>query len=209
MVLNIFLWGALSTVPVFFIQIGLTYLLTKIELTALTHSLIYWFLVIALSEELFKYFVVKSKVLNSSALDEPVDIMIYMVIAALGFSALENILYLLSPINVSSFDSLISRILIISIIRFLGATFLHTLCSAVIGYFMALSFCNIKKGFTSIAWGIGLAVLLHGLYDFSIMTLDGSLQVVIPVLILLTLAAFVFSGFEKLKELKSVCEIKI
>ena len=48
----------------------------------------------ALIEEYVKYFMVKVGGFRNRELDEPCDIMIYMIIAALGFAALENILVL-------------------------------------------------------------------------------------------------------------------
>src|SRR3989338_2523068 len=56
--------------------------------------LLYSLLAVALVEELVKYFVVRAKVMENSALDEPIDVMLYMIISALGFAALENILLL-------------------------------------------------------------------------------------------------------------------
>ena len=92
---------------------------------------------------------------------------------------------------------------------FIGATFLHTLCSALIGYFLAISFKKTKKRIWFLLTGILLATLLHGLYDFSIMTIDGPLKIIIPAAILMLLAVFIISGFEKLKKVKSVCEVII
>jgi protease PrsW len=207
MILKIFLWGALITLPVFFVQIGFSYLLNLISISPIAKSFIYWFLIIAFSEEFFKYLVIRSKVINSPDLDEPLDIMLYMVIAALGFAALENILYLVAPAGQMSFNQLINRSLLIDFIRFIGATFLHTLCSAVIGYSLAISFCEVKTKYISVTVGILMATALHGLYDFSIMTLNGYIRFIIPVAIILTLAFLVFTGFEKLKKLKSICKI--
>jgi len=207
MVLKIFLWGALVTIPVFFVQIGFSNLLGQISLNQLVYDLIYWFLVISLSEEVFKYLVIKVKVINSPELDEPLDVMLYMIIAALGFAALENVLYLFSPVNQMSFNDLMVRTLIISFVRFIGATFLHTLCSAVIGYSLAISFCEVKWKRLIFVAGITTAMLLHGLYDFSIMTLDGYAKVAIPAIVIITLAFLVFSGFDKLKKMKSICKI--
>jgi RsiW-degrading membrane proteinase PrsW (M82 family) len=210
MVLKIFLWGALITFPVFLVQIGLATLLGKCNFPPLAITLIYWFIVIALSEEFFKYLVIRGKIINSPELDEPLDLMLYMVIAALGFAALENVLYLFTPIDQLSFNSLVNRTLIISFIRFIGATFLHTLCSATIGYFIALSFfdTNKKKMVILTICGIILAAFLHGLYNFSIMTMEGSLKFIIPSIILILLAIFVFSKFNKLKNMKGISIIK-
>jgi len=207
MVLKIFLWGALITIPVFFVQIGFASLLDKVDINSTIKNLIYWFLIIAFSEEFFKYLVIRMKVINSPNLDEPLDIMLYMVVAALGFAALENVLYLFAPMGQISFGALMSRTLIIALIRFVGATFLHTLCSAVIGYAIAISLCDRKNRWLEVALGVIVAVSLHGLYNFSIMTLGGYMRLVIPVLIILTLAFLVFAGFEKLKKMKGLCKI--
>jgi RsiW-degrading membrane proteinase PrsW (M82 family) len=208
MVLKIFLWGALVTLPVFFVQIGLSTLLKNMSLPDVYESLIYWFIVISFTEEYFKYLVVKGKVLNHHEFDEPLDTMLYMVIVALGFAALENILYLFSPTDGLSFNDVLNRTLIVSFIRFIGATFLHTLCSATIGYFLALSFRDTKNRLRLFLLGIIMATFLHGLYDFSIMTMSGALKVVVPLSILIALAFFVIMGFEKLKKVKSICKVE-
>lgn len=229
MIMTVFFWGALITLPVFFIQIGLKELLDiatlKLGLSGLDNILllslpylnslsliavlIYWFFIISFSEEIFKYLVIKLKVMNSPNLDEPLDIMLYMVVAALGFAALENILYLFAPISqILSFNELVNRTMIVALIRFIGATFLHTLCSAIIGYALAISFCEVKRKYLSVASGMFMAVLLHGLYDFSIMTLEGFMRFAIPVIIIITLAFLVFSGFERLKKMRSICKIE-
>lgn len=207
MILRMFLWGALITLPVFFVQIGLSYLLALVDLDPLLRAIIYWFLVISLSEEIFKYLIVRIKITNSTNLDEPLDIMLYMVIAALGFAALENVLYLFAPIKDMSFNDLLGRTFTISFIRFIGSTFLHTLCSAVVGYAMAMSFCQEKRKYLYLTLGIIVAMVLHGLYDFSIMTLDGYYRIMTPVITMLVLALLVYAGFEKLKKMKGVCKV--
>ena len=207
MIIKIFLWGALMTIPVFFVQIGFTNLLDRANINSAARDLIYWFLIIAFSEEFFKYLVIRLKVINSPHLDEPLDIMLYMVVAALGFAAVENVLYLFAPAGPMSLSQLIDRTLIVDFMRFIGATFLHTLCSAVVGYSLAISFCNVKYKKITVIAGISVAILLHGLYDFSIMTSNEYTRLAVPVIIILTLAFLVFSGFEKLKKMKSVCNI--
>src|SRR3989344_3490112 len=214
MIIKIFLYGMLVTVPVFFTQIGLAEFLRQFETTGIFAglpiliSIIKWFVIIALTEELFKYLVFKLSVQRSSALDEPLDVMLYMVIVALGFAALENILYLFSPINSAiSFSEVVKTTAMISFIRFIGATFLHTLCSALLGYFLALSFCNTQKRIQYAATGMFLAVLLHGLYDFSIMELQHPFNVMVPMAVVLGLAVFMVYAFRQIKKLKDVCKI--
>ncbi len=205
MIIKIFLCGVLVTIPVFFIQVALYQLLTQIQFiipSQLIFNILKWFFIIALTEEFFKYFVVKSIVLKSYELDEPLDIMLYMIISALGFAALENILYLFSPVGSLSFDEIIRTTITVSFIRFIGATFLHTLCSGILGYFLAVSFFKNKK--IMALTGISLAVFLHGLYNFSIMTLESPFNFLIPIAIIVTMALFLIFDFNRIKKLKSV-----
>jgi len=208
MILKIFGWGALVTVPVFFTQIFLAKTLQQMALDGLVYSIIYWFIVISFTEEIFKFLVVKFRVLANPEFDEPVDTMIYMVIVALGFAGLENMLYLFSPAESLPFAEVVNRTVVISFVRFIGATFLHTLCSAVIGYFLALSFRDTKNRAVLFTAGLFLSTLLHGLYDFSIMVLSGPLKLIVPVAVLVSLAWFVVFAFDNLKKAKSVCIIK-
>ena len=204
MILKVFLWGALITLPLIFIQLGLKELLDRANVDFLIYNIIYWFVIISFSEEIFKYLVIKVKVINSPHLDEPIDIMLYMVVSALGFAAIENVFYLISTIGQMSLEITTT----IYIIRFLGAVFLHTLCSAVIGYALAISFCETKMRHVAFVSGIILATILHGLFDFSMIILPKPANYIVPILIILTLAFLTYAGFEKLKKMKSICKIK-
>jgi len=207
MILKIFAWGAAITLPVFFLQLGGSALLERMNLDPLITSLLYWFIVISFSEELFKYLVIRFRVINSSHLDEPLDVMLYMVVAALGFTAVENILYIVAPAGQFSFTDLVNRTLMLSFVRFVGATFLHTLCSAVVGYALALSLCKLKNKIIYVVSGLFIATVLHGIYDFSIIAVEGDFKIIIPITILIILAILTSLGFEKLKKLKSVCKL--
>jgi RsiW-degrading membrane proteinase PrsW (M82 family) len=206
MILKIFLWGSLATIPVYLVQKILTTLLNSISLSPIFISLIYGFLIIAFTEELFKYLIVKFKVLKSPECDEPVDIMIYMIVSALGFAAVENIFYIISSaINLPLNDAVFASV-IISLSRFLGATFLHTLCSALVGYFLILSIIKTKNSLKYIILGILIASLLHGLFNLSIMKMELNwLIIIIPIMILVSLSIFIISKFEKIKKMKSIC----
>jgi RsiW-degrading membrane proteinase PrsW (M82 family) len=163
-------------------------------------TLLNTFLGVALIEETMKFLVVKKEVLSSAEFDEPIDALLYMIIAALGFAASENILILLGlgPL-------FLPRALEISLLRFLGATFLHALCSATVGYFLALAIFETKKRI--IFLGLLISIILHGLYNFSIMEIESSLKFLIPLAILISLAFFVTFGFKRLQKMKSICEI--
>lgn len=206
MILKIFFIGMIITVPVFVAEFISAYVITKMPIPFLFSSILYWFLAIALIEESFKYLVVRVKTLKHPEFDEPVDAMIYMVVAALGFAALENILYLLPPAGIIlSLNEAFARTAVISFFRFIGATFLHALCSALVGYFLAISISRAKRGSGLIILGLLSAVLLHGLYNFSIMEIGAPLKYIIPTVILLGLSLFVILGFRSIKKIKSVC----
>lgn len=227
MILKIFLLGSFITLPTLAVQLAMSKImdmglikfgfpsikniielpLNSINIPLLIFILIYWFLIIALTEEFFKYLVVKEKVYNSRHLDEPLDIMLYMIISALGFAALENILYLFSPADNLSFNQVLNNTLIVSFIRFIGATFLHTLASGTLGYFLALSFYETKNKIWLFLAGLSIAAISHGLYNFSIMSFKGILQIVVPVTILVGLAIFVIWAFNRVKKMKSVGKI--
>ena len=218
-ILKVFLLGALSTVPVIFFQLWLSesliqgQYLVALYLPEISGYLVFllpvikWFFIIAFTEEFFKYLVVRLSIFNNGVLDEPLDLMLYMVVSALGFAALENMLYLFTPLYGASLSTVFSVTVTISFIRFVGATFLHTLCSALIGYFLIKSSFDHTKRLRFTFIGITLAVLLHGLYDFSIMTLSRPFNLLVPVLIIGVLALFMLYDFDEVRKMKGICKL--
>ena len=220
MILKIFLLGAFATIPTLFIQIWLSESLNAFQYLAVFYSpgiapylppifgIIKWFFIIALTEELLKFAMVRLAFFNDGQMDEPLDLMLYMVVSALGFAAVENMLYIFSPVNnMLSLDQIIKTTITISFIRFVGATFLHTLCSALVGYFLALSSLKNGHGARFTLFGIFLATLLHGLYNFSIMTLSAPFNFLLPIGILIGLAVFMVYDFDEIKKIKGICKI--
>jgi protease PrsW len=120
----------------------------------------------ALTEEGLKFAAAWFLVLRSRAVDEPIDAIIYMLTVALGFAAMENTLFLLTPI--SHGDTLGS--LLAGNLRFIGATLLHTLASATIGIGFALAFYRTRRerGLYTFL-GLVLAVILHTLFNVFIL----------------------------------------
>ena len=94
MVLKIFFMGMLVAVPAVFLEIGIFKTFDAFNLPPLLLAILNTFVGVALVEELLKYLVVRNQVLSHKEYDEPIDAMLYMIIAALGFAALENILIL-------------------------------------------------------------------------------------------------------------------
>lgn len=103
--------------------------------------------------------------------NEPVDAIMYLITAALGFAAMENTLYILK--DLSSGSGLLA--LFDSNFRFIGATTLHIVSAAILGVAFAFAFYS-KFWIQFIAGlvGITLATLLHAYFNLSIMNAYGT-----------------------------------
>ena len=114
-------------------------------------------------EEITKFIMAYVLVLRSKENDEPLDPMIYMITTALGFAAIENMLFLMTSWDKN--HDIISSVLTGNM-RFLGAMLLHTISSATIAAFMSFYFFDgkIKKTFFVIL-GIICAIILHGIFN--------------------------------------------
>jgi len=124
----------------------------------------------AVAEEGLKYLAAYFTALRTRVNNEPIDAIIYMVTAALGFAAMENTLFLLTPLG----DGQIAQTIITGNMRFIGATVLHTLASGVAGAMIAFSYYKkkiIKKEFVLI--GLILAIGLHALFNLLIINNEG------------------------------------
>jgi RsiW-degrading membrane proteinase PrsW (M82 family) len=153
----------------------------------------------ATAEELFKLLAAYFAALRYSANDEPLDPLIYLITAALGFSALENTFFLANFLN----DGYTMQSLISGNMRFIGATILHTVSSASVGIFLGLSYyksSNLRKNY--LLTGVVLAIVLHTIFNSLIIKSGssafaafGSVWIAAIVLIL---------AFEKIKTIKKI-----
>lgn len=202
MVIKIFVYGMGITVLVAFLELNLYDYFNNLKIPNLLRIILIFFVAVALMEELAKYLVVHFSVLKHPEYDEPIDAMIYMIIAGLGFAAVENILILFP----TTAPDILEKTLITASGRFVSATLLHALCAANIGYFLALSFFKKHRRFGLVSFGILTSCLLHGLYDFGI-KLEGSYSVLIPAIVLIFLCVLVMFQFRKIKQLKKPVKI--
>jgi len=205
---------------VFFLGMAVTPLVVAIEWTAIgffsflnlefpklfgsfLKNLAIIFIAVALVEEFFKYLAVRLAMKKNPVFDEPADAMIYMIVAALGFAAVENIIVMNSFAPFIFID--IGQPLTTLAVRFIGATFLHTLASGIIGFYYALSL--VKKDHlemrrrSPLVKGFIFATLLHGAFNYFIIILQEPLAVYfsIPLLII---AIYVLKDFKILQKIK-------
>lgn len=166
---------------------------------SLIHTPLFFFLVIALVEEYAKYLAVRFSILQRHDFDEPIDGMIYMITAALGFAAIENTLFILPLFH----ESILAGFEITAN-RFLGANLLHALSSGLVGFFLARAWFSPRRHHFVLA-GILIATLLHASFNYLILIKDEVPQGVMYVIFLLLLmAVMVLVDFERLKEKQQV-----
>jgi RsiW-degrading membrane proteinase PrsW (M82 family) len=234
MILKVFFYGMLMIIPAAIVQLWFIEEVAKSAHSSFLILILSILIGVALIEEFSKYLVVKTSALESSELDEPLDVMLYMIVAALGFAALENILYLfriylfpptdiVSPVFFTNLVHYFGTVLgytfsekafyavfLTNAIRFIGAVLGHALWSGTLGYFLALSFYEPKQKVKLLTLGLTLAVSLHAAFNYAIMQIGktgNSLWFLLIIGISVGLAIFVTLGFKRLKRMKSICKI--
>lgn len=151
---------------------------------------------IALTEEYAKYFVVRYLIEIRPEFDEPIDAMIYMMSAAMGFAAIENALFAFPTFNIEFFKGLE---LVAG--RFLGANLLHVLSSGVLGFFLAKGLLAPRFKKLIIISGLLTATVLHTAFNYLIIVKEGVGEgLVYVVLFLFIIALMVFREFSRLKK---------
>lgn len=134
----------------------------------------------AFIEEFIKFVVVFVFISASKYFDEPVDRMIYMIAAALGFATVENFFFLSNAVSISELAGL-------SILRFVGATLMHALASGALGYMWARR---------KIISGLVIATAIHTAFNYLVLEKGPELW---PTGFLLLIAFILFYEFDRIK----------
>jgi len=209
-ILKVFLCGAMVAIPIALVEIWLLNELGTLNLSNKVYYVIKGLFVVGLTEEIFKYIAVRYSIFNSSHIDEPIDIPMYMIIGALGFATAENTLFFCTQEFLILNDPLI-----LSFTRFVGATLLHALASGTIGLFLVLAFRNLKFRHILITIGFSIAIIVHAFFNFflesSIMKetraevgYSSSLYALAIVYILFLILSI---GLNQIKKIKGSCKI--
>lgn len=155
-------------------------------------------ILLAFLEEALKFVMVLLVVLLRKDDDEPVDPMIYLITSALGFAALENVLYIITPLHNGDF----LYGLMTGNLRFIGATLLHIVSSSAIGIALGLTFYRswVTRVLAAL-FGLGIATGLHSAFNLFIIATEGKqiFTVFYGVWLGVVLLAFFF---EKVKNVK-------
>lgn len=150
-----FALGVISVVPALFgselgISLGLE------ESGNIVGTFLFAFFAVALPEELAKFLFLRYYIFPKKDFNESYDGIIYAVMIGMGFAAFENIIYVLQ----GGWQ--------IGFLRMFTAVPAHAVFGAMMGYYVGLAKMNSVRNERNLqlAKGLGIAVVLHGLYDF-------------------------------------------
>ena len=187
-----FVLGGIATFLVLPVQLFFHDIFAQINLSSFSFAA---FLVSAATEELFKFGMVYLFVRKTTSFNyEPIHPMVYMTTVALGFAAVENIGTLFRASDGSLLNSVVLET---TVLRFIGATLLHSLASGTIGYYWGKSMALGRSAWRYLLFGIIAATVLHALFNYLIIK-TGPVSLTIPLLI--AAAFFILNDFELLKK---------
>ncbi len=192
LLITTFIVGGLLVFPVIPVQEYLHNLLGTFPHTTL---------LLASIEEIAKFLIVVVLVFGSRFVDEPIDYGVYLITGALGFSAMENMLYLMNP---SIIDSSLISSLAIGNSRFIGASVVHAVSAAIVGISMGVAFYKpkpVRIFFT--LFGISGAITLHGLFNYFIMNSE-KISTIGILALLWVIGIIIVISFRRLAELAPV-----
>jgi protease PrsW len=144
------------------------------------------FVVAGATEEAFKYLAVFILIWRNRNFNEKFDGIVYAVSVALGFAAIENLFYVFSGNSMQ-----------VGLLRAFTAVPGHTIFGIVMGYYLGLARFSIKSRSKYLLLAFIVPWLMHGIYDFLIMSGH-------PVLIVAFIPFLVFLyrvGLRRMKQL--------
>lgn len=153
----------------------------------------------AFSEELMKFLAAYFGALwTTKVFNEPIDAFIYLMTAALGFAAMENTLYMLTPLlEGNTFESILNGNM-----RFLGANLLHVVASGALSVFLSYAFYKSKfKKFSFLLIGLIAATLLHTAFNYFIIITTQQSTLIIFSFVWLTTIILILA-LERVKQIK-------
>ncbi len=125
-----------------------------------------YLLAFALVEEVVKVALTAIVAFRNKRMNYAGDYTLFLVTLALGFSALENTLYLIHPIS----ENNLSFILFTGNLRFIGATLLHTTCVAIVGNMLGIAYYESRfMKWIHGLFGLLIAISLHAIFNYFIL----------------------------------------
>ena len=149
------------------------------------------FIVAGATEEAFKYFVVFILIWRNRNFNEKFDGIVYAVSVALGFAAIENLFYVFSNNSMQ-----------VGLLRAFTAVPGHAIFGVVMGFYLGMARFSINGKWKWLLRAFTVPWLLHGIYDFMIMSGH-------PVLLLTFIPFLIFMYRHGLKRMREFNEQSI
>ncbi|MBI1344121.1 MAG: PrsW family intramembrane metalloprotease [Terrimonas sp.] len=144
-----FMLGVLTVIPALVLEKLLLPNSNSILSTAISA-----FLVVGVSEEFSKYFVLRYYCYTRKSFDEPLDGIVYSVMVSMGFATIENIAYVYSYGYTTAFTRM-----------FLSVP-AHASFAVLMGYYVGKAKFDPGNSFRLLLTGLFWAVFFHGTFDF-------------------------------------------
>lgn len=172
LLIRLMVLGMISVIPIIIVELLLTRFNTFTgDLSAFYDA----FVVAGFTEETFKWLIIMVFVFHSVEFDEPLDGIVYAVFVSMGFAVVENLLYVYG----NGFSN--------GIMRAVTAVPAHMLFGVMMGYYLSMyKFVN-KKYYLVLS--LIFPIILHGLYNFILMSNGLYLILFIPYMIFMWLIA--------------------
>lgn len=149
-----FLLGCLSVIPAIIIQVFSTKPADVFLGEGILFTAFFAFIIVALSEELSKFIMLRYYAFPKKSFDEPYDGIVYSVMVGMGFATVENIGYVFQHgINTA-------------LLRMFLSVPAHGTFAVLMGYFVGKAKFHSEKRFYYLCLGLFWAVFFHGTYDF-------------------------------------------
>ena len=178
MLIKIFVFGCLSTVPIYFAEKLVGHFFPADNLPTFIGTLVSVFVGIGLIEELGKWIITYLTSYRNKEFNHPYDGIVYSVFASLGFAAIENLIYVVSN-GIGT-----------GIIRAILSVPSHAVDAVYMGFFLAASKkCLIdrknNRSFIYLLLSILAPAITHTIYDGLLVYYQSSLGLIYFVLFLL------------------------
>ncbi len=176
-------FGGIIVIPVYFVE---RYLSSFSHLfSGLVKPVWDAFIVASFTEELFKFLALYILIWKSPAFNEKFDGIVYAVFVSLGFAAVENVLYVLG----NGYET--------GIMRAVTAVPAHAIFGVTMGFYFGLAKFYHKERYSLKLKAFFYPLMLHGIYDFIIMT---GIKWLTGVFFLFVIFLYIF-GFKRIKKL--------
>lgn len=148
-----FLLGCLSVLPAILIQLFTTKPIEQFFGQTIFFTAFFSYVIVALSEELSKYLMLRWYAFPKKTFDEPYDGIVYSVMVGMGFATVENIGYVMQHGMSTAF------------LRMFLSVPAHGTFAVLMGYFVGKAKFKPEKKLYYLLLGVLSATFFHGTFD--------------------------------------------